>query len=146
MVKTENGWSYDNDDADFEIGDILNYWMYVQHDQLGYRLEDKKIEVKEMFSRYSGPSITPSTKRPITRPPVSSDKATAASATSLQTPTNCELSVTTVKGVKVCKGKLIFEENFNTFDTKKWKKEVRIGLDSEVCLLNKSARIFVNKI
>lgn len=109
--------------------------MYVQHDQLGYRLEDKKFEVKEIFSRHSGPSITPSTKRPISRPPVSApDKP--ITVTPVQSTTNCELSVTTVKGVKVCKGKLIFEENFNSFDTKKWKKEVRIGLDSEVCLVN----------
>lgn len=109
--------------------------MYVQHDQLGYRLDDKKFEVKEMFSRHSGPSITPSTKRPFNRPPVSAPEKPATVTVVTPVQNNCELSVTTVKGVQVCKGKLIFEENFNTFDTKKWKKEVRIGLDSEVCLL-----------
>lgn len=105
--------------------------MYAQHDKLGYRLEDKTLEVKEIHSRHSGPSITPSTKRPFTRPPVTATEKLSPTVTTVKSTTNCELSITTVKGIKACKGQLIFEENFNNFDSKKWKKEVRIGLDSE---------------
>lgn len=39
----------------------------------------------------------------------------------------CETSLTTVSGIQapneVCAGKLIFEDNFNNFDFKKWSHE-----------------------
>ncbi|XP_055859188.1 beta-1,3-glucan-binding protein 1-like [Episyrphus balteatus] len=44
---------------------------------------------------------------------------------------DCELSVTTVRGQRVCKGVRIFEEDFNFLSAKVWKIDARIPLDTE---------------
>ena len=44
---------------------------------------------------------------------------------------NCMLSETLVGGHQVCQGQLIFNDNFDTFSTAKWEKEIRIPLDSD---------------
>lgn len=44
---------------------------------------------------------------------------------------DCRPSPTTTSGwaapKKICSGQLIFDENFNTLDKKKWKPEVTLG-------------------
>lgn len=52
-----------------------------------------------------------------------------ASPASLTLPSGCARSATTVGGNPVCKGELVFEDNFDTLDWTKWNREIRMPLD-----------------
>lgn len=45
LTKQNGQWSYENTNQQLKVGDKLNYWIYVQHNQLGYRIENQKYVV-----------------------------------------------------------------------------------------------------
>lgn len=42
--QAQNGeWVFKNDRYQFQPGDILYYWIYVQHNRLGYRIDNAQL-------------------------------------------------------------------------------------------------------
>lgn len=105
-------WTFLDDDKRLVIGDVLNYWIYVQHRGIGYRLESQKFTV-QAFDTEVQPNLV-LLEKPL--PP----------------PLICELSLTTkANGESVCKGSVIFEDNFDTVDFAKWEPVTRFSSDYE---------------
>ena len=42
-VKSNGQWSYENKRYQLQRGDVLNFWLYVQHNDFGYKLEDLRF-------------------------------------------------------------------------------------------------------
>lgn len=94
-------WTFLNDEKRLIIGDVINYWIYVQHNGLGYRLDNQQFTVRAFNEE-------------VQQAVVILDKP-------LPPPIICELSETTkANGVTVCKGSVIFEDHFETVDYAKW--------------------------
>ena len=106
-------WTFLNQDKQLIIGDVINYWIYVQHNGLGYRLEQQLFKVKEYYKE-TQPDL------------VYQDKP-------LPPPPKCELSETTrgPSGDSVCKGAVIFEDHFDSIDFNKWEPLTQFSSDFE---------------
>lgn len=53
VITQQNGqWIYENTRQQFQIGDKMYYWLYVQHNQLGYRIENQVYIVPGMFQNF----------------------------------------------------------------------------------------------
>lgn len=39
-IKSNGQWSYENNRYKLQRGDVLNFWLYVQHGNFGYKLEN----------------------------------------------------------------------------------------------------------
>lgn len=39
-TKSNGWWTYENHHYQLQQGDVLNFWLYVQHGSFGYRLEN----------------------------------------------------------------------------------------------------------
>lgn len=118
--KSNDRWTYVNRQIKLEEGDVLHYWIYVQHGVLGYRLENQK------FIATGVPNI-------ITANP--SEEITTIVADPLKDdliPNNCRISITKLRGKDTCSGDLIFEDHFENEMDSKWKHEVLIPLETEV--------------
>lgn len=50
-IKTNGYWVYENREYQFRAGDVLNFWLYVQHENLGYRLEDQRYVYPGKFKK-----------------------------------------------------------------------------------------------
>lgn len=47
IMEPVNGFFvYDNPNLQIKVGDVIYYWIFVQHDQLGYRLDNQTWHVK----------------------------------------------------------------------------------------------------
>lgn len=42
-TKSNGQWSYETTRYQLQRGDVLNFWLYVQHDNFGYKLEDLRF-------------------------------------------------------------------------------------------------------
>lgn len=105
-------WTYLNEDKQLMIGDVIYYWIYVQHNGVGYRLESQQFEVRD-YNKEVRPNL------------VIIDKP-------LPPPMQCERSETTVAGREtVCKGSVIFEDTFASVDYAKWEPVTRFSSDYE---------------
>lgn len=159
-------WIYENNNVNIQKNDIIHYWIFVQHDKLGYELFDQHYLVRELVNRTtiikssSTTRPTPTTIRSTTVRPtlhpvteislastITEPSSTVSTPLTTETPNNkvvdCELSQTVVMGKSVCKGTLIFEDNFNSNDIyTKWKREIKIPLDTEVSFIS----YFINRI
>lgn len=102
-------WTYSNTDKQLVIGDVLHYWIYVQHRGVGYRLEGQQFTVREFDKNFQTLIVT----RDEPLPP----------------PLKCDLSETRVNGEFVCRGSVVFEDNFDSVDYKKWEPVVRFSSD-----------------
>lgn len=133
--KAENNeWIYDNSKTILEKNDVIHYWIMVQHNNLGYIINDKQFVIRELIEKSNGDSIL---THPTTHgTPFVTQSSLINSVTQRTNPvstnTNCILSQTVVMGENVCEGTLIFEDNFDTGSLEKWKKENKISLDTEV--------------
>ncbi|CAH1105316.1 unnamed protein product [Psylliodes chrysocephalus] len=63
IMEPVNGFFvYDNPNLQIKVGDVIYYWIFVQHDQLGYRLDNQTWHVKELKVRQivtsCGPTVT----------------------------------------------------------------------------------------
>lgn len=118
--KSTDRWTYVNRQIKFEQGDILHYWIYVQHGVLGYHLENQKfIATGVPNGIIEDPSADTTTANPL--------------KDDLVVTNHCgSISITKLRGKDTCSGTLIFEDHFeNDIDTK-WKHEVQIPLETEV--------------
>ncbi|XP_049297504.1 gram-negative bacteria-binding protein 1-like [Anopheles funestus] len=116
----ENGmWTYDTNKPVLQNGTIIYYWVYVQFDNQGYWLTDKKHTVLRTKS-----TVAPKTAAP--RP-----AATPKPTTTTVAP--CPPTLTTYNGGQsTCAGKLIFEDTFEQGSfAPKWQHEIRIPLDTD---------------
>lgn len=41
-TKTRNEWVFENTRYQLQRGDVLNFWIYVQNNDFGYRLENQR--------------------------------------------------------------------------------------------------------
>lgn len=129
FTSINENWVYENTNIQLHVNDVINFWVFVQHYQLGYRLDDQSVVIKKLIDTTGGRVTTTTTTKAPTRQPSVRPSPTPA-------PVKCEKSITTVKGQLVCKNQLIFEENFDVSNSAKWKTEIKIPLDSEVFFYN----------
>ncbi|XP_055903002.1 beta-1,3-glucan-binding protein-like [Eupeodes corollae] len=109
----DNKWLFHISNAFIDPGNKVNYWMHVQYGGYAYR---------KLGSQVAGGS-------PVE---ISDSESTTGSTTKVQQlPNDCEKSVTTVGRNAVCKGQLIFEDNFESLNWTMWKREVRIPIDTD---------------
>lgn len=47
--KENNRWTYENSDLKLKRGDVINYWLYVIKNGLGYQLLDKQYTVNGKY-------------------------------------------------------------------------------------------------
>lgn len=105
-------WTYLNDDRQLVIGDVINYWIYVQHRGVGYRLDQQQFTVRDFY--------------------VDVQPELVINATPLPPPLKCDLSETTrASGEPVCKGAVLFEDSFDSVDYAKWEPVTRFSSDYE---------------
>uniref|UniRef100_A0A9I3GIT3 GH16 domain-containing protein n=1 Tax=Anopheles farauti TaxID=69004 RepID=A0A9I3GIT3_9DIPT len=110
----ENGlWTYDTNKPALPNGTIIYYWVYVQYEDAGYWLTDKKHTIIR-----SKATVAPK-------------PATTTTTTTTAAP--CGRTLTTFNGGQsTCAGKLIFEDTFEQGTlAPKWQHEVRIPLDTD---------------
>nr|AXS59132.1 glucan-binding protein 3 [Leguminivora glycinivorella] len=126
ITKAVNGrWTFRDRDAQLKIGDKIYFWTYVIKNGLGYRQDNGEWTVTE-FVYENGTKADPG-NNPIYQP----DKPlpTPVQPTQpppTQPPPTCKPSPTVVLGKTVCKGEVIFSEEFDKSavkDLKLWEGE-----------------------
>lgn len=111
-ASVDGRWTFVNDDKQLVIGDVINYWIYVQRNGIGYRLDNQQFTVRDFFKDTQTDLVVIDT--PLPKPLV------------------CELSETTLaRGQTVCKGAVIFEDHFDSVDFAKWEPITRFSSDYE---------------
>ncbi|KAG4076072.1 hypothetical protein HA402_010867 [Bradysia odoriphaga] len=150
VLRARNGvWAYENRNRQVMEGDILYFWVYVQHESLGYVLDDQEFRFTFRRTTTSRTTTTRPTTRttqrttrttptPVTRGTTSSWETTQSTTTPIVRPDyggdglDCQPSITTVRGKPVCRNEVIFEEHFSgTGLSKSWKNGVKMPLDTE---------------
>ncbi|XP_032520412.2 beta-1,3-glucan-binding protein 1-like [Danaus plexippus] len=131
ITKAKNGlWIFRDRKAKLKIGDKIYFWTYVLKNGLGYRQDNGEWTVTGYVGEdgnpisegviANSPSVTSSTAAPNWQPPTTSNGEGGTYP--------CELSVSQVSipGF-VCKGQLLFEDNFNEDidDGKIWTPEIK---------------------
>lgn len=51
-VKSNGWWTYEDNRYQLQRGDVLNFWIYVQHDHFGYRLENQRYVYPGKVERF----------------------------------------------------------------------------------------------
>lgn len=100
-----------NTNRQFVVGDVIHYWIYVQHSGLGYRLENQQFTVSE-FNKAVQTDIVYKEE-------------------SLPPPPKCDLSETRVNGEFVCRGSIVFEDSFDSVDFSSWEPITKFSSDAE---------------
>ncbi|XP_033336163.2 beta-1,3-glucan recognition protein 1 [Megalopta genalis] len=110
IIKPRNGrWVYQDRTTKLKIGDIIYMWVHVVYNGLGYNLLDQQHEVTEFYN--ANGTIAGPVQRVDGSCKVASDtKVYTRDGASQQ-----------LKRNSACAGQLIFEENFDTLDTNRWK-------------------------
>ncbi|XP_063910735.1 beta-1,3-glucan-binding protein-like [Zophobas morio] len=111
ITKAKNGrWTFDDPNTELKVGDVLYYWTYVDYfdgrHRRGYPNDDQEFVVEERLEK-----DTP--RRKITTP--APEEVTDSSG--------CKSSVTRSSEQATCSGKLIFHDDFNSFDNNLWSPE-----------------------
>lgn len=100
ILAPQNGvWSFTDPTVQLKAGDTVYYWIFVQHQRLGFDKQEQQFSVAKL--------VPPGTTSTAPSPP-------------------CKPSVTKINGDKpTCANKLLFEDNFdrNAIDESKWLKE-----------------------
>ncbi|XP_076284209.1 beta-1,3-glucan-binding protein 1-like [Lasioglossum baleicum] len=110
VIKPKNGrWVYQDRSTKLKIGDIVYLWQHVVYNGLGYNLLDQHHEVKEFFNP-DGTVVGPTPGGGSTCTTTSETKIYSRDRESQQLRRN-----------NACAGQVIFEENFDTLDTNRWK-------------------------
>ncbi|XP_037972472.2 beta-1,3-glucan-binding protein [Plutella xylostella] len=104
-----NRWVFSDKQARLKIGDKVYFWTFVIKNGLGYR-QDDGVWTVEGFVDVEGNPVDPANGQPVsapTRPPAQPSRVP-------NVPMPCDISVSTasVPGY-ICKGQLLFEDNFN---------------------------------
>ncbi|KAL0822272.1 hypothetical protein ABMA28_004387 [Loxostege sticticalis] len=137
ITQVKNGrWTFRDRNAELKIGDKIYFWTYILKDGLGYRQDNGEWTVTGFVDEQGNP-VDPSTGTAIPAPePLSAFPGSQSQNPRPDRSPNpevlrgnlpCELSVSkvSVPGF-ICKGQLLFEDNFNG-DLKKgkiWTEEI----------------------
>ena len=116
--QAENGrWTFYNKGARLKVGDVLYYWVHVNYDGIGYEKDGVPFTVNAL---------------------VDPDGQTDGDTSNL----TCKQPQTKFSNESICKGALIFEDNFEKFDRSKWKPEVKFayGPDYEFVIYRDDVR------
>ncbi|XP_077290193.1 beta-1,3-glucan-binding protein-like [Arctopsyche grandis] len=120
VTQPENGrWIFQDSEVELRADDVLQYWVFVQHENYGYRKDSQRFDVKVLV------------------PPNTPWQIKAGKPTQSVGPTNkpnCQPSKTTINnGQTACRGQLIFEDDFKSqgIDPGKWVIERRIPSDQQ---------------
>uniref|UniRef100_A0AAG5DBC2 GH16 domain-containing protein n=1 Tax=Anopheles atroparvus TaxID=41427 RepID=A0AAG5DBC2_ANOAO len=127
VVGGDGRWAFETNKPLLPNGIIIYYWVYVQFDNAGYWLTDRKYTVNKPKATAPPRTTTPKA------PPTTTTTTTTTAKTTTTTGTPCGATLTTVNGGRsTCAGKLIFEDTFEQSSfAPKWEHEVRIPLDTE---------------
>ena len=109
-------WHYYTDRYHLRTGDILHFWIHVQHGQLGYRYDFGSLTYPDDFTNQTIASS-------ILEASVIAQSLEAPPATTTEPISNggCQPSITTVNNQTVpCKYQLLFEDHFDSFSANKW--------------------------
>ncbi|XP_034239467.1 beta-1,3-glucan-binding protein 1-like isoform X3 [Thrips palmi] len=122
-AKKAGRWEYFNENRRLKAGDVINYWVWIQVDRKGYQRLGLSHRITELVPL--GVDSQSNEPPPAARP----GRPTGPTHT-------CELSATHVNGRPACKGEVVFEENWNSLDRRKWSHEVKISgsPDFEFCI------------
>ncbi|GBP49630.1 Beta-1,3-glucan-binding protein [Eumeta japonica] len=120
ITKAKGGrWTFRDKNAKLKLGDKIYFWTYVIKDGLGYRQDDGEWTVTEFVNEDGTPvdssmvPAPPATPVPQTPQP---GPAPIPQPTPAPAPV-CQASLTAVQGLaSVCKGALIFNEEFDAGD------------------------------
>ncbi|XP_055856168.1 uncharacterized protein LOC129919334 [Episyrphus balteatus] len=125
---TDGRWIFDITNAFIDPGHKINFWIHVQYGSYAFRKLGSEIASGDAVN-ISEPTFE-STSRPTSRP---TNRPTSSTIPLEEDPIigSCEESKTTMDRKSVCKGELIFEDNFNSLNWTKWKREVKIPLYSD---------------
>ncbi|GLV44858.1 Gram-negative bacteria binding protein 3 [Carabus blaptoides fortunei] len=99
LTAQDGVWSFTDPTIQLKAGDIVYYWIFVQHQRLGFDKQEQQFSVTKL--------VPPGTTTTDPTPP-------------------CKTTVTKINGDKpTCANKLLFEDNFdrNAIDESKWLKE-----------------------
>ncbi|CAB3247822.1 unnamed protein product [Arctia plantaginis] len=126
IIKPKKGrWTFTDRDVQLKIGDKIYFWTYVIKYGLGYRQDNGEWMVTGYVDEAGNPvnptSVTPINTTPGTMENHQSVKPTPAPTSAPTSPNKptfqypCELSISQVNVPGfVCKGQLLFEDNFNS--------------------------------
>ncbi|KOB76198.1 Beta-1,3-glucan recognition protein 3, partial [Operophtera brumata] len=126
ITKAKNGqWVFRDRNAELKIGDTIYFWTYVIKNGLGYRQDNGEWTVTgyvdEEGKEIDTNKLPPPTEAPTQRPGPGPQTPRPTQAPS------CQTSQTAVMGLNgVCKGSLIFSEEFNRNNLKEltnWEAE-----------------------
>lgn len=120
-------WVYEDKNLRLRAGDKLYFWLYVIVDGLGYRLDNQEYIVENLLPSQSTPTV--GIPKPTNPPRIDSVTDSSVSQPS------CKPGYTTVSGKEVCKGDIIFFEQFqNTVgwgSSNNWTSEVQVPRTAE---------------
>ncbi|XP_052741806.1 beta-1,3-glucan-binding protein-like isoform X2 [Bicyclus anynana] len=92
---TDGRWVFEDLDVQLNVGDVINYYVHVVHNQMGYIKDPDSVIVRELED--------PSSKNP--------------------TANDCGTTQTRVRNGKACAGNIIFEERFDFLREDVWQIE-----------------------
>lgn len=127
ITKAKDGrWTFVDTQTKLKVGDVLYYWLTVHYfdgeKELGFYRDDQEFVVQEVQPLPGNGNGNGG------GPPGQNKKTTPRPPQIQSTPPSCQLSKTVINdGKPVCKGKLIFQDEFQTIDSTKWKKDVLIS-------------------
>ncbi|CAH0730012.1 unnamed protein product, partial [Brenthis ino] len=155
ITKPKNGlWIFNDKDAQLRIGDKIYFWTFVIKDGLGYRQDNGEWTVKGYVDKEGNPVSNESDVTEV--PPQTTSSTQPSSQIFPNEPTNnkgperypCEISKSkvSVPGF-VCKGQLLFEDNFDSTieKSKIWTPEIKFPGEPDypfnVYLYDKNMRV-----
>ncbi|CAH0398890.1 unnamed protein product [Chilo suppressalis] len=88
VLRPTNGrWVYEDTNTQLQVGDVINYYVFVSKNRMGYVKDNLSYTVTTLGNR-SGGSTT-------------------------EKPVNCAPTITSVRGGTACAGQVIFEDDFS---------------------------------
>ncbi|XP_044313817.1 gram-negative bacteria-binding protein 1 [Drosophila rhopaloa] len=131
LTEPQNGqWRSNFSSGPLRARDILYLWTSVQHEKAVYQSLVQPLNVCNLAGNYRPKGCSPDDED------FSDDNqlSTEGNVSESSAPAVCEPSETQVSpqiSVPICKGQLLFEENFNQLNESLWIHEVRLPLDSK---------------
>ncbi|KAH8234640.1 hypothetical protein KR032_001006 [Drosophila birchii] len=131
LTEPQNGsWSSEFNSGSLRAQDVLYLWTSVQHEKALYQDLVQPLKVCSLGGDYLPKGC--SSDEDLTD---DNQLNTEDSASEPPSPSVCEPSISTVSppiaGVPICKGQLLFEENFDELNETLWLHEVRLPLDTK---------------
>ncbi|XP_072947822.1 beta-1,3-glucan-binding protein-like [Epargyreus clarus] len=126
ITKAKNGrWTFRDRNASLKIGDKIYFWTYVIKDSLGYRQDNGEWTVTGYVDEDGSPVHFDAAGNPVSIPGVTD--APGLGQENVTFPCQISETVASMPGF-ICKGQLLFEDNFssNIEQGKIWTPEIKI--------------------